>query len=274
MDDLEVLTKEVYARFGLAYYLGEVLHRGLCNSYAFLTFEKFEDITRPRIEEKLVHAFSLTFGQVIKELEDFFPSELDEQFQVALEKRNFLAHHFWYERVPLMGNEQGLVRMLNELSEIGQLFNDLDGEVNKILEPRRIELGITDEVIDDLMSELASGITEEPLLSQRRPKKQERLVKVWDVKTVDNLVTQIFEMEDGTFWQLCDTGLGWSRFEKPSPDWQENRAIKEYLPANINPRPADCKPWNYEFQLKKRMILWIRPGRRRRSSYTWGVKKA
>ncbi len=273
MDDLEGLIKEVYARFGLSYYLGEVLHRGLCNTYALLSFEKPNDITRPRLEEKLAYTFSLTLGQVAKELEIFLPSELNEQLQTALEKRNFLAHHFWYERIHLMGSEQGLIQMLNELDEMGQLFDELDQKVNKVLSPRRIELGVTDEVINHLMMELASGITEEPLLFQRRLKKQERLVKVWDVKTTDDLVAQIFEMEDGTLWQLCDTGLGWSRFEKPSPDWQENQTINKYLPANINPRPSDSKPWNYEFQLKKKMILWVKPGKRERS-YTWGVKES
>jgi len=54
---------------------------------------------------------------------------------------------------------------------------------------------------------------------------------------------------------------------------QENQAVKEYLPANINPRPTVSKPWNYKFQLKKRMILWVKLGKRGQS-YTWGVKKA
>ncbi|NKQ36445.1 MAG: hypothetical protein HF973_12610 [Chloroflexi bacterium] len=272
MDDLEDLTKEVYARFGLAYYLGEVLHRGLCNAYTLLSFEKADHITRSRFEEKLAYAFSLTLGQIIKEVKEFLPSELDEQLQFALKKRNFLAHHFWYERIHLMGNKQGLVQMLYELDDMSQLFSDLDRKVNENLESRRIELGVTDEVINSLMIELTSGITEEQLIPQRRLKKQERLVKVWDVKITDDLVAQIFELEDGTFWQLCDTGLGWSRFERPSPDWQKNQTINEYLPANINPRPTDSKPWNYEFRLKKGMILWVKLGKQKRS-YIWGLRK-
>lgn len=270
---MEDLIKEVYARFGLAYYLGEVLHRGLCNVYALLSFEKPKDITRPRLEEKFAYAFSLTLGQVIKELERFLPSELNAQLQIALEKRNFLAHHFWYERIHLMGSAHGLRQMLDELHEMSQFFDELDQKVNKFLEPRRIEMGVTDEVINHLMLELALGITEEPLISHRRLKKQERLVKVWDVKTTDGLVAQIFEMDDGTLWQFCDVGLGWSIFEKPLPNWKENQATKEYLPVNINPRPLVSQPWEYEFLLKKGMIFWVRPGNREKS-YTWGLSKA
>lgn len=271
---MEDLIKEAYACFGLAYYQGEVLHRGLCNSYALLSFEKPNDRTRPRVEEKFAYAFSLTLGQIIKELEKILPSELNEQLQIALEKRNFLAHHFWYERIHLMSNECGLVQMLNELNEISQLFNDLNQKINETLEPRLREIGLTDELINRLMMELISGITEEPLMSQRRLKKQERLVKIWDVKITDkdDLVAQIFELEDGTLWQLCDIGLGWCIYEKSSPDWKENQMIKKYLPTNINPRPSTSKPWNYEFNLKGKMILWVRRGKQDKS-YIWGLKK-
>ena len=117
-------------------------------------------------------------GQIIKELESFLSLELNDQLKIALEKRNFLAHHFWYERIHLMGNEQGLVQMLDELDEMGQLFDELDRNVNENLKPRRIELGVTDEVVNRLMVELGSGVTEEPFLSQRRIKKQERLGSV------------------------------------------------------------------------------------------------
>jgi hypothetical protein len=270
---MEELIKEVYAHFGLAYYLGEVLHRGLCNTYALLSFEKPKDITRPRLEEKFSYAFSLTLGQIMRELEPFFPLHLNKELQVALAKRNFLAHHFWYERIHLMSNEPGLTQMLNELHETSQLFEELDQKVNDILKPHRIRLGLTDEVTAHIMGELASGVTEEPLLSQRRLRKQERLVKVWDVKVSDNLVAQIFELEDGTLWQLCDKGIGWSRFEKPSPSWQKNQAIKEFIPANINPRPLSSRSWEYEFLLKKRMILWVKPGKEE-GSYSWGLKES
>lgn len=270
---MEVLIKEVYAQFGLAYYLGEVLHRGLCNAYALLSFDKLNDITRPRFEEKLVYAFALTLGQIIGELEVFLPSNLNEELRVALAKRNFLAHHFWYERIHLMSNEHGLTRMLNELHETSQFFEELDQKVNDILKPRRIELGLTDEVIANLMGDLSSGIADDPILSQRRLRKQERLVKVWDVKITDSLLTQIFQMEDGSLWQLCDIGLGWSRFEKPAPGWQENQLVKEFIPANINPRPSIARPWEYEFSLKKQMILWVKPGKRK-GSYSWGLKRA
>lgn len=60
----EDLHREVYARFGLAYYYSEVLHRGLCNLLTALTFRGPEDITRPRFGEVMAEVFSLTLGQL------------------------------------------------------------------------------------------------------------------------------------------------------------------------------------------------------------------
>jgi len=56
------LIKEVYARFGLAYYESECLHKELCIVHAIASFRSKSDITCPRLEEKLSYAFSLTLG--------------------------------------------------------------------------------------------------------------------------------------------------------------------------------------------------------------------
>jgi hypothetical protein len=53
------LIREVYARFGAAYYFSEVLHRGLSNAYVIAPFEKSEGVTGPRIDERMANAFSL-----------------------------------------------------------------------------------------------------------------------------------------------------------------------------------------------------------------------
>jgi hypothetical protein len=176
LDVSEESIKEVYARFGLAYYHSEVLHRGLCVLYALMSFEKGEDITRPRLGEKLARAYSLTLGQVIEEAKKLVPNELKQPLELAVEKRNYLAHHFWFERIHLMYSEQGLQEMSQELTELGEIFNKLDNEINEYFKPKREALGITDEVIEQAANKLLVGELEEPLISQRPPKKQERIV--------------------------------------------------------------------------------------------------
>lgn len=274
MDTLNELIKEVFARFGVAYYHSEVVHRGLCHVYALMTFERKDHVTLPRLHEKLAHAYSLTLGQAVSDTKDLLPSDLQQRLAVALKKRNYLAHHFWFERCHLMYSEQGLLEMLGELRELDDLFSDLDEDIREYFRPKREEFGITDEMIEQSLNDLIAGELDEledPLISQRSPRKRERIVRVWDARVADDLVAQIFETDDGCLWQLCDVGLGWTRYKKPAADWKVNETIHKHLPATVNPRPPISEPWNYEFRLARGAVLWVKRGKRDRS-YTWGVR--
>ena len=271
MEDREELIKEVFAQFGAAYCHSEVLHRGLCIVYALATFDKAEDVTRPRIEEKLSIAFSLTLGQIVEKTKVLLPSGLQQRLKEALDKRNYLAHHFWYERSPLMFSEQGLLELRQELLELTVLFSELDEAITEHFKPKRQAIGVTDELIQETFDKLIAGEPVESLIAQRLPKKQERIVRAWDVNVGDNLIVQIFESEDGCLWQFCNVGLGWTRFEKPASAWAINERLQKYLPSNINPRPPITEPWCYEFNLAKGAVLWVKRGKRERS-YTWGIR--
>jgi hypothetical protein len=128
------------------------------------------------------------------------------------------------------------------------------------------------------MAQILSGQGEEPLPGknivrnlEKKLKRKRRLIHVWEFSLPESGKPLIFEMEDGSLWQLCDVGLGWTRFQKTESDWVEHPAVKPYLPAEINPRPKDAKPWEYEFRLKNGAILWVKPGKHERT-FRWGVR--
>ncbi len=273
MDEQSELIKEVFARFGAAYFESEVLHRGLCSIHALATFEIPECVTRPRIDEKLTHAYSLTLGQVIKESTYLFPTDIQEQLDLALSKRNYLAHHFWFEKNHLMFDKQGLLQLQEELIKLTDFFDSLDKTISTFFRPIYQKFGITDEMIQEIFEKLIQGELDEPFIEQRMLKKQERVVKVWDVEVAGGLVAQIFETEDGNLWQLSDIGLGWSKFAKPESHWKINKIFQQYLPVNINPRPSISESWSYEFQLTRGAVFWVKRGKREKS-YTWGIKES
>ena len=88
-------VKEVYARFGLAYYHAEVLYRGLCNLYCASQVPPTGPMTRHRVEEHQRIASEMTLGQLLPRLDPILPPPLQERLADALERRNFIAHHFW-----------------------------------------------------------------------------------------------------------------------------------------------------------------------------------
>ena len=75
------LFRELYARYGLAYFHGECLHRGLCIIFALSSLPRRDLITRPRVEERLAYAFSLTLGDVTGKLQGVLPAEQFRELQ-------------------------------------------------------------------------------------------------------------------------------------------------------------------------------------------------
>jgi hypothetical protein len=151
----EELIKEVYARFGLAYYHSECLHRELGNTYSFLTFREPSHITTHRAEEKMAYAYSLTLGKLVDELKDLLSEDLYKRLDFAVERRNFLAHHFWYERIHKMRTEDDVLSLIDELAELANLFDKLDEEVQAYFSNKWEELGITPDLLKTVLESVS-----------------------------------------------------------------------------------------------------------------------
>jgi len=265
------LRRELFARFGSAYYHSECLHKELSNFLALSVFSGRNGITRPRIEERSAHAFSLSLGVVLDELRPLLSQGLLTGLEEAVKKRNFLAHYFWFERAHLMFTVPGIERMIEELDEMYAFFHELDEKCTQRFVQKRRELGITDEAVQSALDEGLSGEPMQPLLSQRKLKKQERIVRAWEFTLPDGRIPLVFETEDGCLWQLCDVGLGWTYYDSVKDNWRENNVISRYLPATLNPRPLGSDSWHYELKLSKGAVLWVRPGSRERT-FKWGIR--
>lgn len=280
MDDRpdDDLIRELYARFGLTYYQSECLHWGLCMILAWSGLPSRDLITRPRVEERLVQAFSLTLGDVAAKLEGVLPTELSEELRKAVDIRNFLAHHFWFERAHLMFSAEHVRQLIAELDSYADLFDRLDTLVSEWSEPKRQELGLTDEVLQASLSRILAGESDEPLPDRQSVRelekklgRRQRLIRVWEFTLDDGRKPLIFELADGSLWQLSDVGLGWTLFQEVGPAWTEHPAIKPHLPADILPRPKVAAPWDYEFTLANGAVLWVKPGRQKQT-FRWGVR--
>lgn len=265
------LTRELFARFGLAYYHSECLHKELCNHLAISVFPNRDVVTRPRIEERLAQAFALPLGLVVSELRPILPKDLVPDLEAAVKKRNFLAHHFWFERAHLMFTSSGIDKMIEELDAMSEQFHQLDKACAERIAQKRKDLGVTDEMIQSALEECKAGKPMDPLLSRRKLKKKERVIRAWEFTLPNGQKPLVFETEDGCLWQLCDVGLGWTYYDSIQENWTENKDISKYLPATINPRPTGFEPWKYEFQLSKETVLWLHPGIREKS-FKWGIR--
>jgi hypothetical protein len=265
-------VKEVYAHFGLAYYHSEVLHTGLCNLYALSQTPAEGGMTRPRMEEHLSEAFSSTLGRIFNLVLPVLPENLVDKFKSAIDLRNFLAHRFWFERIHLTTTSEGVDRLVSELSNYSEAFLELDTEIDKLTGQYHKRLGLPDEMFQESLRAVMRGEDFDPLLQQRRLRKEEEVVAVYEVPMPGGASALIFKTKDGVLWQLCDAGLGWTFYDQVGADWKPLESVQEKLPARIDPRPKIRKPWHYEISFKADFVLFVRPGPTRHT-FRWGVKK-
>jgi hypothetical protein len=253
------LAKEVFAHFGAAYYQAEVLHRGLCNLFVWMRIAAIGPMNRYRVEEHLAKAFNTTLGQLLGEIRNSFSGDDLQTLDVAVTKRNFLAHHFWFERVHLMGSDSGCRTMLAELNAAEELFRIADGLVDGVAAPYLAKMSVKPEVMAEALESAMRGEPPEALRSQRKLKKRESIVRAYDVPGEGGAVSVFFETDDGAIWQLCDVGLGWTRSDAADPSWPPS-ILNKFLPATIDPRPHFDSPWHYDIELSGAQRR-VRPGK-------------
>jgi hypothetical protein len=256
--------RELFARFGRAYYFADVLHRGVLNLCALCRVSDRGPVTRLRVEEHLRDAFKLTLGQAMTLVRSHFASSVAEQLEEAVERRNFLAHHFWYERAHLMVSADGVEEMTSELDTLADLFERLDAEVETVFAPLLARLNVTPEMLASSLDEVMRGEPMEPLPQTRKPKKEEVVVGVYNAPSVNTpgKSVLVFETEDGVVWQLCDAGFGWSPYESVDSNWERVAKFADLLPARIDPRPGVAAPWTFDLVFGKKATLEVRLGPR------------
>ena len=219
-------------------------------------------MTRPRLEEKLSNASSLTLGKLIRELETKVSHDLFCRLLGASEKRNYLAHRFWFEQASLMTTETGIGEMIEMLEAMTDLFGKLDSEVEKLVVGKLHDIGVTNEDLQESFERVLKDEDSQQTLHQRKLRRQERIIQAWQFRSADGSRALMFETQDGCLWQLCDVGLGWTFHERPGKDWQVDEQIARFLPANTNPRPEIHEPWSYDLQLGNKATILVRPERK------------
>lgn len=154
----------MYAHFGATFYLLNCFEHGLAIALMIADFmskqrdiikTKREKFNRRKYEEDFDaffdQQFAQTMGNLLRRLEKVFSiSEiLNLKMLEAKKRRDFLTHHFFRERAEDILTRAGLDRMITELESDQALFKAVDDELGKVMAPRRQELGIKDEFIEE-----------------------------------------------------------------------------------------------------------------------------
>lgn len=158
-DDPQI--REVFARFGRAMYLAGTLEMGLTNALLqvvflaearrhFLQMGKFPDKYDANFDAFMETQQKRTMGQLVGRLREtgVLEAELVKRVDVAVDRRNFLAHHFWRERAEAFLIPRKRDEMIAELMESADLFEGIKNDLHEALRTGREEMGVKDETIN------------------------------------------------------------------------------------------------------------------------------
>jgi hypothetical protein len=157
-------TRDVYAHYGLAMYLAQTLEHGIVNALVILRLPEKDKYTRQDIDEFMEGRFQKTLGALLKHLksEVELPSDLEPTLTEALNRRNYLAHHYFREKAECFVTRSGRDQMLQELQNDQQLFEIADEQLGKALKPFREKHGVTDSVYEEEYRRMCQKLGIEP----------------------------------------------------------------------------------------------------------------
>ena len=115
-----------------------------------------QKITRSQYDDLLESNFRKTLGRLITHIRETveLSEELERMLSEALEKRNWLAHNYFWDRAKTFMSKEGQHAMIEELKETVYFLTDVDSRFMEIIEQWGEKRGVTKEVLDRMMEEL------------------------------------------------------------------------------------------------------------------------
>lgn len=134
----DYLTKEVYARYGLAMYFAQCIEHGIVNTLCYFDLLPHAKPTDTVFEFDLFmdKHFATTMGKMIRSLEATtkVSTDLSALLNQTKNNRNFLAHNYFRERALEFKTKEGCLKMIEELKLIESQFNETDKALDKLID--------------------------------------------------------------------------------------------------------------------------------------------
>ena len=155
--------KEVYAYFGLSMYRASSVEQSIIQLIMLYDFfskhvPNFKSKAQWESDfDKFDCEMSLkTMGRLVKYLVglEAINSEIEEKLQKVLIKRNWLAHRFFVDHAINFVSSSGRDKMITELQESYELFNEIETILNPITMSLLNKYGLTEEHFEKAKEEI------------------------------------------------------------------------------------------------------------------------
>lgn len=155
LDDENYWIREVYAQFGLAIYLAQVLEHGMVNILVLGKLALDPNATQSLFDTYFDDGLAQTMGQILRHLRPFLgtDSDLVDDLETALQWRNRFVHSFFRTRVSDFATMEGKRTMLLEVASAQEFFRAVDARLEPVLLRYLENLGITASDYNDILDD-------------------------------------------------------------------------------------------------------------------------
>jgi hypothetical protein len=156
LDPESYRIREVYAYYGLTVYHIQCLERTLAMLCTTVYNPNADHITQSQYDSILENNFKKTLGQLITQIKKSvdLPDDFEEKLTDALEKRNFVAHHYFWKHAMKFSHTRGQEEMLAELTQLSTYFENMDRELTLVQRKWSNAKGVTDDAIYQVMGDM------------------------------------------------------------------------------------------------------------------------
>lgn len=148
--------KEMFANFGLAALAAQALEKTV-----LLLLAGIECLDASKVSKDDLHAIldkhdRKTLGQLMTALRQKvdFPKDLESDLYCALEKRNYVMHEFFLVKLDFIRLAESPEILNAELRPIRDLFVDVQGRIDLILEIVQKQIGVPGMILDQQAKQL------------------------------------------------------------------------------------------------------------------------
>jgi hypothetical protein len=162
--------REIYAKFGLAIYLCQVVETGLVNYLLILRRSgATEAVTVEEIDEMFVELFGNTLGRNIRNVKRVLGEEgewiLADEMAETLKLRNELVHHWMRKRSIEQGTSEKRLTMIEELDDVATRLQETDRLLGDRTQAMMLKAGMPADFVRDefdRLTELAERGEDDP----------------------------------------------------------------------------------------------------------------
>lgn len=162
-------VKEVYAHFGIAMYLAQCVEQSLILLLVFHEFfpknikektydnselwaakyDKYNDLVSSKTMGRLLGA--------VRGLEVLTEFQIEE-LKIALDKRNWLAHHYFSKRSMHFMSQEGRDSMIKELEECRDFLGGIDNSLMHEISSLNEKYGFSEEALEEIKQEMLTEV--------------------------------------------------------------------------------------------------------------------